>query len=738
MVSCMRSNCDRPRRIVLSTAVPRLTTFRLVITQLGIILLGTLLLHQVAIAVPVTVGSTDPGSWRQEPLQDASSKEAEEARSDRLDSVHLPSRDDHDRQFHALEAARHLAESGVGYEAARVVAALARQSDSPPAHQANRQLEQWGLTIEQIQQWPIARINQQIMANRSGSEQRDSEFLHLQNLVDLQQWSAATGWLQQLGTESDGRQRLRGYLQQQGIQVTALDRPVSESQAAEWVKSLEQRRKDWRSLQRLWLEDHHSGELALRLWNHLGLGRTPTDPMFWEPHQPPLEELRDHAVEHIRVLFQRSPQSARFLSELVVRTGPDSRQAATLRRQWANWSGQDPILPTALDPKPLRHVIPEQLLGEELFGQSTIHHYRLELDPLSRHQLQQEPREYVTATFYEGETAYPNVGVRLKGGAGSFREFDGQSKIGLTIKFNQFEKGQRFHELRRIILNNAVQDASYLNEFLGYQLFRRAGIPAPRVTFATLKINDEPYGLYVQPEAITKDFLKAWFSDHRGNLYEGPGDVQNWEGLDLDTNQEENDRSDLRRLAAAIEVAPERDPWVTLSDEVDLANLARFVALEQVMGHWDGFSAINNYRMYHDPETDRFFMIPHGADQLFRDVNHPVFQDQASILGRALTQSETGKVIYRQALEEVLRHDWDEPTLRQQIADVYLRLMSLEFWDSGKGPHDREAMVRSVAQTLDFLELRRAMVRSQIEQESRTSWRQPRGHIGLPSFLRQH
>ena len=85
---------------------------------------------------------------------------------------------------------------------------------------------------------------------------------------------------------------------------------------------------------------------------------------------------------------------------------------------------------------------------------------------------------------------------------------DGNSKAAFTVKFNHFVKGQRFHGLRRIILNNAVQDPTYMCEYIGYGLFRDAGVPAPRIGYATVAVNQEPYGLYVQVEAVSKDFLQ--------------------------------------------------------------------------------------------------------------------------------------------------------------------------------------------------------------------------------------
>src|SRR5258706_3527822 len=84
--------------------------------------------------------------------------------------------------------------------------------------------------------------------------------------------------------------------------------------------------------------------------------------------------------------------------------------------------------------------------------------------------LKKDSRKYVRATLIEGELVYTNVGLHLKGSAGSFRQID-DPKPPFTLSFNQFNLEQRFHGLRKIHLNNSVQDGSYLNELLAGALF---------------------------------------------------------------------------------------------------------------------------------------------------------------------------------------------------------------------------------------------------------------------------
>ena len=80
------------------------------------------------------------------------------------------------------------------------------------------------------------------------------------------------------------------------------------------------------------------------------------------------------------------------------------------------------------------------------------------------------PTEYYDATFSlttAGGTYGPlAVGVRLKGGLGSFRPLAG--KAAFKVKFNHSVAGQRFLGLKKLTLNNMVQDKSMIHETLAY------------------------------------------------------------------------------------------------------------------------------------------------------------------------------------------------------------------------------------------------------------------------------
>src|SRR6185295_1406666 len=93
-------------------------------------------------------------------------------------------------------------------------------------------------------------------------------------------------------------------------------------------------------------------------------------------------------------------------------------------------------------------------------------------------------------------------------------------KASFAVKFDEFVQDQEYFGLTKLMFNNAVQDPTYLVEWLATGLFREAGQPAARVTHARVRLNGRDLGLYVVIEAMNKRFLKQHFPSAKGNLYE--------------------------------------------------------------------------------------------------------------------------------------------------------------------------------------------------------------------------
>jgi spore coat protein CotH len=96
-----------------------------------------------------------------------------------------------------------------------------------------------------------------------------------------------------------------------------------------------------------------------------------------------------------------------------------------------------------------------------------------------------------------------NIGVRKKGFLSSLDRV----KPALKIDLSQFQANSAVYGLKKLTLNNAKQDPSLIRQCVGYQLFARAGIPAPRCNFAQVSVNGQNVGTYVNVEEVRTPLL---------------------------------------------------------------------------------------------------------------------------------------------------------------------------------------------------------------------------------------
>jgi len=267
-------------------------------------------------------------------------------------------------------------------------------------------------------------------------------------------------------------------------------------------------------------------------------------------------------------------------------------------------------------------------------------------------------RPNVHASVREGATVYQDVAVQLKGSKGSFRSID--DRPGLTLRFDTYTPGQRFHGLKKLSLNNSVQDPSLVSEKICRELFLEAGVPAPRAAHALVKLNGRDLGLYVLVEGFNRQFLKRHFANTAGNLFDG-GFVQDIdEDLSVNSGDDPQDRSALDRL---VEAAAELDDGLRLEKleaVLDLERFLTFTAVEAMTCHWDGYTMNrNNYRIFHDLDSGRLIFLPHGLDQTFGrgrgSTSQSVLPHARGRAAHAVLQAPEGRRMYLETLARLYR-----------------------------------------------------------------------------------
>ena len=344
-------------------------------------------------------------------------------------------------------------------------------------------------------------------------------------------------------------------------------------------------------------------------------------------------------------------------------------------------------------------------LGEAFFADPTIREFDLRISETDLAQLSQSPRTYVSAELREGETVLTNVGVHLKG-ASSFRTID--LKPSFAIKFDQFVEDQTYRGLKKLMFNNSVQDRTYVSELLATELFRDAGLPASRVTHARLRLNGRDLGLYVVVEAMNKDFLKREFGNGKGNLYEAF--LQDLDGRVEQDNGDDESREDLRALCNVCAIADPAKRWEQLNKTLDVERFASFIAMELLTGHWDGYAIhFNNYRLYHDPETDRMVFIPHGLDSLFRRPDVSIDPPLTSIVVKAVLTTPEGRALYDQQLRKVAKTVFKAPLILERMDKALTKLRG-----AGLTPADLAKIERYASAMRERIELREVRVGEQL------------------------
>ncbi|KAB2896075.1 MAG: hypothetical protein F9K40_15170 [Kofleriaceae bacterium] len=286
-----------------------------------------------------------------------------------------------------------------------------------------------------------------------------------------------------------------------------------------------------------------------------------------------------------------------------------------------------------------------------IFDAAAVRDFQLELPPESVASINQEAeppgcvpyqRSYYTGTFRDGATTLAGVGVKAKGGCGSARDLDGKTALKVHLSWDDPQVAgcpakRRHHGLERFTLNNMVQDPSMSHELLAYALYAEMGVPVPRATYARVTVNGTYYGVYLDVETIDRRFLARHFASNRGALYEGTyhcdlvaGNVRDDDTGCLtrsfspdacdgapEPGDDPLDYTPLRELIAKLDALPATGVYPELARFLDVDEWLAMWAVDVVLAHWDGhfYTLRNNYRVYHDPGTGLWSIIPSGTDQ---------------------------------------------------------------------------------------------------------------------------
>ena len=158
----------------------------------------------------------------------------------------------------------------------------------------------------------------------------------------------------------------------------------------------------------------------------------------------------------------------------------------------------------------------------KLFDTSYVHNINIDIAESDWSDLKENPLEktkYDVDITIDGEE-FSNVAFSTKGNTSlsSIASDEDNDRYSFKVNFGKYVEGQTYYGLNKLNLNNIYADATYMKDYLSYEIFRQAGVDSPLVSYVWLTVNGEDHGLYIAIEDISESYLDRT-QDGEGELY---------------------------------------------------------------------------------------------------------------------------------------------------------------------------------------------------------------------------
>ena len=240
---------------------------------------------------------------------------------------------------------------------------------------------------------------------------------------------------------------------------------------------------------------------------------------------------------------------------------------------------------------------------------------------------------YVHGTVTINGQTLRDVGVRYKGN-GTYFEGAAKGKISLKLDFNEYVKGQKLGTLKKLNLHSNITDASSMNEVLAFQLFRDAGVPAPRTSYARVYVSiqgqkQQAYaGLFSIVENPDEQFVAARGLPPSGAIFKpvasqlfadlGPDWKRYNQTYDPKTTLTDAQKQRVIDFARLVSGGTDAQFAARVGEFLDLDETARYLAVVVFLSDLDGLLGPGqNYYLYLDPRTQKFSFIAWDQDHSF-------------------------------------------------------------------------------------------------------------------------
>jgi len=131
-----------------------------------------------------------------------------------------------------------------------------------------------------------------------------------------------------------------------------------------------------------------------------------------------------------------------------------------------------------------------------------------------------QTKEWISGDIIINGERFSTVGIRTKGNSSLSQVANSESdRYSLQFKLNKYVKGQTYYGLDSFCINNIMGDATYMKDYISYEIMNFIGVDTPLTNYASVTVNGEDYGFCFAMERYDKAFLDRVYNTSAGQLY---------------------------------------------------------------------------------------------------------------------------------------------------------------------------------------------------------------------------
>ncbi|MFL0557406.1 CotH kinase family protein [Paenibacillus barengoltzii] len=266
----------------------------------------------------------------------------------------------------------------------------------------------------------------------------------------------------------------------------------------------------------------------------------------------------------------------------------------------------------------------EQKLDEEVFPKDRVVDVKITIDEADFQDMlnNASAEEFKTASVDYNGHHFDNIGIRTKGNLSlrSVVQMSDSDRYSFKLSFDEYVN-QTLEGIQKINLNNNYSDATYMREFLTYELSEQMGLPTPKHSYVNVYINGELWGFYLAVEQIGDAYLERNFGNAYGALYKGQmtgsGSDLTWLGDDLSAYTGLVQKSKSSNDDILINMLDELNNGSDYEKYINVPDALGYIALNTLTNNMDSYIGANKQNYYLYENNGVFSILPWDYNMAF-------------------------------------------------------------------------------------------------------------------------